>query len=91
MANSFYKVLKGYTAQARWYAANMTGGETGDWKSLGWTRLANGAVKPIFEMADGRAVVILDGRSHLHAVVSQVPAAFIFTSEEAARAAQAGW
>ena len=88
MAKTFHKILKGYTAQARWYAANMAGDE---WKQVGWSRLGNGDVKPVFEMTNGIHVVVLNGQTHLHAVVSEVPAGCVFETEEAAFAAQSGW
>lgn len=98
MENLFRKVLKGYATQARWFAAHLegaqhpSGGYASDWTQLGWTKLGNGAVKPVFRMvACGTPIVLLDGQSHLHRVVSEVPAACVFATEEAARAAQGGW
>ena len=87
---NFYKILKGYSTQARWYAANMEDLPNGEWNLLGWTKLGNGAVKPVYKMINGIPVVILDGKSHLHAVISQVPAGQIFT-EDQAHAVKAGW
>lgn len=91
MTKTFYKVLKGYTTQARWFAANLADSATGDWVDLGWTKLGNGALKPVFKMTNGTPVAILAGKTHLHAVVTEVPAGCVFPTEEAARAAQGGW
>lgn len=98
MSTTFYKVIKGYTAQARWFAANLegaadpvTGAYAGDWTQIGWTRLGNGAVKPVFRMNNGTPVAILNGKTHLHAIVSEVPAGCVFETEDAAHAAKGGW
>ena len=92
MTKTFYKTLRGYTAQAHWFAANLgQPTEAGEWTQLGWTKMGNGALKPVFRMTDGTPVAILAGKTHLHAVVSEVPAGCVFETEEAARTAQGGW
>lgn len=74
--------VKGYTAQARWYAANMAEVPgTEEWKQAGWTKLANGIVKPVFTLVDGRNVVILDGTNHLTIVINQVTDEVIHRTE----------
>lgn len=76
--------VKGYTAQARYYAQNMAlvGGVDSEWKSAGWIKLDNGAVKPVFTLVDGRNVVIMDGGNHLTVVVYEAPADKIKATEE---------
>lgn len=87
---TFYKKLTGYAAQARWFQANLEGPD-GQWVAAGWTKLGNGAVKPVFTMpATGTPVVVLDGLG-LQRTVSEVPAGHVFATEDAARAAAGGW
>jgi hypothetical protein len=85
----FHKILKGYAAQARWMAANLDG-PNGEWVAAGWTKLGNGAVKPVFAMTDGTKIVVLNGQTHLHRAIVEVPAGCIFETEDAAFAAAGG-
>ena len=50
--------LRGYTAQARYYANRMACDESGDWIQMGWMSY-NGGSKPVFRLKNGLRVVIL--------------------------------
>ncbi len=49
------KTLRGYTAQARWYAANLDENKP----PVGWTRLGQYLTKPVFETLTGERVIIV--------------------------------
>ena len=55
------KVLRGYTAQARYFAQHMANDGGDNFIQLGWIRLAPALIKPVFRHADGSAVILLDG------------------------------
>ena len=77
------KTITGYTAQARWYAEHMATTDTGDWVSLGWTRVEpDGHVKPVFQLEDGRTVAIFNGKNHLAVIIVAIPAAQIRQTED---------
>ena len=73
--------LRGYTAQARYYAQYF-GQPDGSWKGLGWTRLDNGAVKPVFQHAKGQPVIVLDGTDHLSVVIYAIDPQEIRANED---------
>lgn len=74
--------LRGYTAQARYYANRMHTDAAGEWTVMGWTRLDNGAVKPVFRLTNGLRVVIVDGSNHLTALVCAIDHDQIRTTED---------
>lgn len=83
MASNYRKVLHGYTTQARFYANQIQINPADEeWVSPGWTRMENGHVKPVFLLLDGRPFVILNGTSHLDAVITSIDPATIRATEE---------
>lgn len=80
MTTTYRKIVKGYTAQARYYAQHMER-ETGDWKQLGWIADRGGS-KPVYELLNGTPVVIFDGNSHLTIIVQEIAAADILATED---------
>ena len=81
MTTTYRKIVKGYTAQARFYAQYMERPE-GDWKQLGWMRDRGGA-KPVFELLNGTPVAIFNSGNHLSIVIQEVAAADILATEAA--------
>ena len=77
----YRKVVKGYTAQARFYAQYMER-PNGKWLQAGWVP-DRGCAKPVYQLLDGTNVAIYDGLSHLSIVLQEVPAADIRATEEA--------
>ena len=79
------KTLRGYSAQARYYAAgNIELQDDEQFRVIGWTRLGPAIVKPVFRHADGTPVVLMDGRDHLTVLVCAVePEAVVATEDEA--------
>lgn len=78
------KTLRGYTAQARYYAQHMANDGADGFVQLGWIRLGPAIVKPVFRHADGTPVVLNDGRDHLTVLVCAVdPEAVVATEDEA--------
>ena len=73
--------VTGYTAQARFYAANMERPD-GEWKQVGWIPDRGGS-KPVWELLTGTPVAIYDGVSHLTIHVREVPFTDIRPTEEA--------
>ena len=78
------KTVTGYTAQARYYAANMaTQPDSEDWVQLGWVRVEpEGYAKPVFQLTDGRAVAIFNGKNHLAVIIVAIPTADIRATED---------
>ena len=79
------KTLRGYSTQARYYAAgNIELQDDEQFLVIGWARLWPAIVKPVFRHADGTPVVLMDGRDHLTVLVCAVKADAVVDSEEAA-------
>ena len=76
----YRKTVKGYTAQARYYAQYMCRPDD-TWLQVGWIPDRSGS-KPVYELLDGTAVVIFDGPDHLTIIVQGVNRADIFATEE---------
>lgn len=74
------KTLRGYTAQARYYASHMLNDATGDtFVTLGWTPITvegytHKSIKPVYQTLAGQRVVLLDGRDHLTVLVTEIDA-----------------
>ena len=81
MANTYRKIVTGYTAQARFYAQYMER-PTGDWKQLGWIN-DRGSAKPVYELLNGTPVAIYDGSNHLSVIVTEINPAAILPTEDA--------
>lgn len=80
----FRKTLPSYSAQARYLHSSLRTDDSGDWTVAGWTKLQNGAVKPVFTHL-GRPtfpVVLLDGKSHTAVVVVEIAPADVRATEE---------
>jgi hypothetical protein len=73
--------LRGYTTQARYYAANMAAEADGSWTRAGWLSRGAFAPRPIFYLKDGRPVVIVDSAHHLTVNVCQVDPSDIRATE----------
>lgn len=84
MRKPLSKTLHGYTAQARYYAEHLaTYDGDGDWQQLGWARLENGRVKPVYRhQTTGVPVAICDGRSHLDVIISEIDPAMVRETED---------
>lgn len=80
---SMEKKVKGYTAQARFYAQHLEQPETGDWLHLGWTRINDRETKGVFRASDGTAVYILpDPLDHLMVHIRECQTPIVATEEE---------
>jgi hypothetical protein len=79
------KTLRGYSTQARYYAAgNIEAQADEQFLVIGWVRLGPAIVKPVFRHTDGTPVVLMDGRDHLTVLVCAVePQAVVATEEQA--------
>lgn len=79
------KTLRGYTTQARYYAAgNIEMGADEQFTVIGWVRLGASIVRPVFRHVDGTPVVLQDGRDHLTVLVCGIDPAAVVETEEAA-------
>ena len=91
MANSITtlkKTLRGYSTQARYYAAgNIELQDDEQFRVIGYVRLGPAIVKPVFRHADGTPVVLMDGRDHLTVLVCAVDPREVVETEEQAWAA----
>ena len=76
----YRKVVKGYTAQARYNAAHLEQ-PNGDWRQVGWI-VDRGCAKPVFELTDGTPVAIYNGTDHLTVVIQEIAHAAILQTEE---------
>ena len=76
----YRKVVKGYTAQSRYYAAHLER-PNDEWLQIGWI-VDRGSSKPVFELLDGTPVAIYDGIDHLTVVVQEIPRSAILATEE---------
>jgi hypothetical protein len=74
--------LRGYTTQARYYAANMAVEPDDSWTRAGWQSMSPYAPRPVFRLKDGRPVVIVNGSNHLTVNVCQVNADDIRATED---------
>ena len=79
------KTLRGYSTQARYYAAgNIELQEDGQFLVIGWVRLGPASIRPVFRHADGTPIVLTTGRDHLTVLVCAVdPQAVVATEEDA--------
>ena len=78
----YRKTIKGYTAQARFYARHLEQGPTDEWVQLGWIPDRGGS-KPVFQMVSGPAIAIYQGIDHLTVHIQGIdPTAIRATEEE---------